>query len=457
MLCVAEIKQTMVKKIVSGALAILWLCSASPAHSIERYTAHGGPVKYLTLSADKTMMVSASFDYSAVVWDITDFSETATLIGHDAAVNIAQFSDDGKWLATGGDDSKILLWRMDAIRKQGSDAEPIILNGHLGKIVDLSYSADSRYLISSSWDGSAKIWDMVKADSGNPLLMSLEGHEGPVNAARFSDNGQFVYTAGYDGHIRYWRLRDQSYLRSIIKNGWGVNVMHIDEFAGILAYGTTDGAMVVHDLDTDTEMLRMGEERVPVLSVSQSSDRKQIAFGDAKGFVKIIDSREFSLLRDFKAANGPIWSVLLIAETGDLVVASLDDHITKWQIHDFPPQILESPKKNHRFFPQADVGNGQKQFARKCSVCHTLVQDGAKRAGPSLFGVFGRRAGTYPDYTYSKALQNSDIIWSADSIAKLFTEGPDIVTPGTKMPIQRMKNKQDRDDLIRYLEKATQP
>ena len=185
MLCVAEKKQTMIKKIVSGALAILWLCSAFPALSIERYTAHGGPVKYLTLSADKTMMVSASFDYSAVVWDITDFSETATLIGHDAAVNIAQFSDDGKWLATGGDDSKILLWRMDAIRKQGSDAEPIILNGHLGKIVDLSYSADSRYLISSSWDGSAKIWDMVKADSGNPLLMSLEGHEGPVNAARF--------------------------------------------------------------------------------------------------------------------------------------------------------------------------------------------------------------------------------------------------------------------------------
>ena len=61
-----------------------------------------------------------------------------------------------------------------------------------------------------------------------------------------------------------------------------------------------------------------------------------------------------------------------------------------------------------------------------------------------------------PDYPYSQALLDSDIIWSAETVARLFTDGPDVVTPGTKMPIQRMKNKQDRDDLIAYLLEATQ-
>ena len=72
-----------------------------------------------------------------------------------------------------------------------------------------------------------------------------------------------------------------------------------------------------------------------------------------------------------------------------------------------------------------------------------------------LFYLFGRKAGSLEGYTYSEALLKSEIIWSAETIARLFTDGPDIVTPGTKMPIQRMKNKRDRDDLISYLKIAT--
>ena len=54
----------------------------------------------------------------------------------------------------------------------------------------------------------------------------------------------------------------------------------------------------------DKELVRMGDERVPVLSVAISPDKSQIGFGNAKGMVKIIDMASMSLLRDFKAANG---------------------------------------------------------------------------------------------------------------------------------------------------------
>ena len=109
-----------------------------------------------------------------------------------------------------------------------------------------------------------------------------------------------------------------------------------------------------------------------------------------------------------------------------------------------------------RFHPNHDTSNGERQFARKCSVCHTLKADGKRRAGPSLFGVFGRRAGGLEGYPYSPALQKSDIIWNAATINRLFAEGPDKVTPGTKMPIQRMKNEQDLKDLVSFLQSATQ-
>ena len=180
-----------------------------------------------------------------------------------------------------------------------------------------------------------------------------------------------------------------------------------------------------------------------------------LALGNAKGRVVVINTKDWSIVRDFNAANGPIWSVVIMPDGKSIVVAGLDDFITKWELFEFPPEFLERPGPARRFHPTAAITNGEKQFARKCSVCHTLSPDGRRRAGPTLFGVFGRMAGPLDGYPYSKALLDSDIIWSEETINRLFSEGPDIVTPGTKMPIQRMKNAQDRIDLVTFLKMAT--
>lgn len=101
------------------------------------------------------------------------------------------------------------------------------------------------------------------------------------------------------------------------------------------------------------------------------------------------------------------------------------------------------------------MSNGERQFNRKCSICHTLTGDGARRAGPTLAGVFGRKAGAVEGYSYTGVLKAGDIVWSAETIGALFELGPDVFVPGTKMPMQRIAKKQDRDDLIAYLEIAT--
>ena len=65
--------------------------------------------------------------------------------------------------------------------------------------------------------------------------------------------------------------------------------MKIDEAQDIIAYGTTDGVMVLKRLSDGKKLLKMGTERTPVLSIHQSLNGKQIVFGNAKGQVKIID------------------------------------------------------------------------------------------------------------------------------------------------------------------------
>jgi cytochrome c len=96
-----------------------------------------------------------------------------------------------------------------------------------------------------------------------------------------------------------------------------------------------------------------------------------------------------------------------------------------------------------------------RELFRKCVVCHTVVPGGANRAGPRLWGVFGRRAGSVADFNYSAALRDSDIVWTEETIGRLFEIGPERLTPGSKMPLQRMADPRDRAELLGYLKQVT--
>ncbi|HYH37097.1 MAG TPA: c-type cytochrome [Azospirillum sp.] len=103
-----------------------------------------------------------------------------------------------------------------------------------------------------------------------------------------------------------------------------------------------------------------------------------------------------------------------------------------------------------------DPAAGQALF-RACAVCHTLTPDGGRRAGPTLWGLFGRKAGSVEGYRYSPSLKDSGIVWTEDTVSRLFEVGPDTLTPGSKMPMQRIDDARQRADLIAYLRQATTP
>lgn len=104
--------------------------------------------------------------------------------------------------------------------------------------------------------------------------------------------------------------------------------------------------------------------------------------------------------------------------------------------------------------PAGNAESGQALF-RACAMCHTLRPEGGNRAGPTLWNLFGRKAGTVQGYRYSPALLDSGIVWTEETVARLFEVGPDTMTPGSKMPMQRLPDAQQRADLVAYLKRAT--
>ena len=100
----------------------------------------------------------------------------------------------------------------------------------------------------------------------------------------------------------------------------------------------------------------------------------------------------------------------------------------------------------------ADPARGE-QLWRKCASCHTLEANGRNRAGPRLHGVFGRVAGSVPDYGYSDALKKSGIVWD-DTTLDAYIKDAEAFVPGTKM-YGGLSQDADREDLLAFLKSAT--
>jgi len=99
-----------------------------------------------------------------------------------------------------------------------------------------------------------------------------------------------------------------------------------------------------------------------------------------------------------------------------------------------------------------DVARGEQRF-KECAACHSVAQ-GTNNVGPSLAGIFGRPAGSLPDFRYSAAMRKSGITWTPDVLDE-FIANPQKRVPANRMPYSGLPDASARADLIEYLEKAT--
>lgn len=422
----------------------LTICAATPLAAQEFTTlkGHGGPVMDISV-ADDGQVATASFDNSIALWD---GAVPRWLEGHDAAVTTLLAAPG--LLLSGGDDFRVLAWFA------GQDT-PVEVARHQGKVSDLAYDAQGGVIASASWDGSIAIRQITGTDPLTFTEQTLTGHSAGVTALAFSAIPDRLYSASSDGTIRLWDLETGA-ARVIVKHGFGINRIVLNEALGWLAYGAVDGVTRVVQPQTGAKLADFSLDRRPILAMSWHAETAQLAVGDGQGYIMIIDTDSWRIARDFRATRrGPIWA-LAHDPAGQVIYAGgLDDVVYAWPVallDEYDP--VTGPERSFQR-DAARMPNGERQFMRKCSICHALEDGPSRKAGPTLHGVFGRRAGTVPGYRYSTTLDGADIVWSDQTIDQLFDLGPDHYIPGSKMPMQRITAPQDRRDLINFLKIAT--
>jgi WD40 repeat protein len=212
-----------------------------------------GVISDAAFSPDSKRIVTASlFDHEPRIWDARTGEQISTLVGHKFGIRCVKFSPDSRFVATGSMDSTTRVWDADTgtmLAKLGNtlgatanffDAEAIAFSGdgervatgyhsgnvqiwnwktqnnvelasvfkaHDGAVNSVEFSRKGDELVTSSSDGTARIWGILNdppVSTFGSTHAVLRGHTGGVNSATFSADGNFVLTSSDDGTARVW-------------------------------------------------------------------------------------------------------------------------------------------------------------------------------------------------------------------------------------------------------------
>lgn len=417
----------------------MFALSLAPGGASAQLRGHGGPVRALAISADGTQAVSGSFDTSAIRWSIARNAAEQVMRFHDGAVNAVAFLPDGR-VVTGGADARIALW-------SPTQPQPVsVLDGHSAPVVGLAVSPDGKMLASASWDHTVRLWPLT---GGAPRV--LEGNSQNVNGVAFSLDGRDLISAGYDATLRIWSIAGSG--DATVRNlPTPLNSVAVAADGEIVA-GGADGK--VYFLSPQGEMRAdMQAAATPVIALAISKDGALVAAAGIRGSVTLIERKTRQTLKTLVGPGLPVWSVAFFPDGRTLMTGGADRMLRRWNAVSGEPVdavMIGAPDDPLAAY----AGDRGADVYRACVACHALSPDEGNKAGPSLAGLFGRKIATLPGYRFSDALKKMDIVWTPETLAKMFEVGPAAYTPGTKMPEQTIGAAEDRKALVDFIAKVT--
>ena len=149
----------------------------------------------ISFQRDGSLVATTGMDSLGRVWDLRTGKCVMVLEGHVKDVLCVDWSPDGHTLATGGEDHAVRIWDL---RKKKSI---YTLPAHNSLVSSVRFSHEQgSYLVTASFDDTAKVW----SGSGFIPLCTLTGHEGRVMCCDVSPDSRFIATTGFDRTIKLW-------------------------------------------------------------------------------------------------------------------------------------------------------------------------------------------------------------------------------------------------------------
>ncbi len=364
-------------------------------------TSHTGAVDAVAFSPDRHTLASGSDDSSVVMWDATDpiqAHERRPPVADDAdyssAVQSVAFSPDGHTLAAGSEDGTATLW--DAtdpthLRKLGTP-----LNGNIDKV---AFSPVGHMLATGS-DTTVILWDL--ADPAHPRRLSapLAANTIAVGALAFSPNGRTLATGTWVDTVMLWDVTDAAHPRQLgmplTGHTGAVEAVAFSPDGRTLASGGDDKQVILWNIANATHARRLGS------ALTGHTDAvKAVAFGlDGHTLATRSDGRNL-VLWDITDPNHPrtvgsyssdrlgTVDALAFSPDGHTLASGSDYDLTLWDATD-PTHLrsLSSPSAGRDPFAGALAFSPDGHTLAMGSLDHTVILwDTTDPAHPRRLGL----------------------------------------------------------------------
>jgi WD40 repeat protein len=198
----------------------------------------------LAFSADGRLLVSVGRDSVARVWSVASRSRLMTLQGHEHPIRAVAVSTDGTWVASGGEETRVMLWNATT----GKLAKILSGGGHASFVNAVAFSPDGRLLASGDAAGKVIIWNLA---NGVPRKQLAE-HTDEVNSLAFSPDGRVLATAGEDGRVVLWSADAGQKLQVLAGHQAGVRTLAFSRDGEWLASAGQESRVLLWDMGTRT-------------------------------------------------------------------------------------------------------------------------------------------------------------------------------------------------------------
>jgi WD40 repeat protein len=256
----------------------------------------------------------------------TKTGEFGTLYSSDSPILAAQFSPDGRWIAAGREDGRVLV--LDA--KTGKVDMTLVV--HTRPVHGLAFSRPeaaggaSAWLASGAEDGSVVVWDLSSGMSRNKFLNPLLGYWGyGIRSLAFSPDNKVLVTGGDQGYISSWNLSTGEELpRLQTQHGLLFNIAFSPD-GKRLASACGDGTVQIWNYSTGEPLQLLQGHTYGAWSVVWSHDGSELVAGAGDGTVKIWQADTGTLQREKAVTFTKIDSLQLSPDGSHLAAVSISE------------------------------------------------------------------------------------------------------------------------------------
>ncbi|MHB8519231.1 MAG: protein kinase domain-containing protein [Limisphaerales bacterium] len=282
---------------------------------------HQALVNDAEFSPDGRFLVTASFDHTARIWDLATGQARTPPLQHLGDVRCAEFSPDGRWVVTASTDHAARVW--DATT--GQPVSPELR--HASEVVHASFSPDGRLVVTASADHTAQIWN---ARTGQPFGLPLQ-HSSEVVWAAFSPDGRRVVTASWDHTARIWETETGKPIGASLTHQARVRVALFSPDGRHVGTASDDSTARIWDAATGQPLTGPLRHQASVLSIAFSPDGTLFASASKDYSAQVWDAHTGEPLT-YRLVHGNRVTRVAFSPDGRWLLTASGDHTTKiWE------------------------------------------------------------------------------------------------------------------------------